>query len=255
MSRQAWAGALALFLSVILAPPLAADTLTLSGASQLFATIFFPHKAEIEAKTGATLQLRSSRSLDGIRDLVAGKADIAMISNDLPGILAAINAAGLEHIDAKQLVEHQITTTEITFIVNPRNPVSQLKREALAGLLSGRIANWAEVGGIDQPVLVIVAPKGGIYPDIEDAVMRPLGLRWSRDASAMASVVFTTRAVAQTANALSYMGSLASDTKDSGVKVLATDVHIKEPLTLVTLGPASSAAQRVIEAARDIAKP
>ena len=253
MAKQACA-ALALFLSLIGTVPVAAESLTLSGASQVFATIFFPHKAEIEAKTGISLQVKSSRSIDGIRDLVAGKADLAMISNDLPSIVAAINAAGPERVDQGQFVEHALTETEIAFIVNPRNPVSTLNRAALAGLLSGRIGNWAEVGGLDQPVLVMAAPRGGIYPDIEDTLLRPLGLRWTQDASSLASLVFTIRAVAQTVNAVSYMGSLANDANHDGVKILDTDVHIREPLTLVSLGPASPVARRLIDAAREITR-
>ena len=254
MTRTAWAGAIALLLSLILPRESAAESLVLSGASQVFASIFFPYKAELERQTGIELQLRSNRSIDGVRDLVAGKANLAMISNDLPSVVAAINAAGPEQIDIATLVEHQLAETEIAFIVNPRNPVSQLTRETLAGLLSGRIDNWSEVGGRNEPVLVIAAPSGGIYPDIEDGLLRPLGMRWTRNASAMASVVFTTRAVAQTANAVSYMGALSNEAKDMGVKVLQTDVHIKEPLTLVSMGPLSPAAQRLIDAAREIAR-
>jgi len=254
MTKEAWAGALALLLSLILPREVAAESLIVSGASQVFASIFFPYKAELERRTGIELQLKSSRSLDGIRDLVSGKADLAMISNDLPSVVDAINAAGPERIDIATLVEHQIGETEVAFIVNPRNPVSEVKREALAGLLSGRIANWSEVGGRNEPVLVIAAPSGGIYPDIEDALLRPLGLRWTRNASAMASVIFTTRAVAQTSNAVSYMGALPNDAKDTGVKPLQTDIHIKEPLTLVSMGPPSPAAQRLIDAARAVAR-
>jgi phosphate transport system substrate-binding protein len=254
MAKPAWVGAFALLLSLLLPRDLAAESLVVSGASQVFASVFFPYKAELERRTGIELQLKSSRSIDGLRDLVAGTADLAMISNDLPGIVAAINAAGPERIDAARLVEHQLAETEIAFIVNPHNPVDEVKREALAGLLSGRIGNWSEVGGRNESVLVIAAPKGGIYPDIEDALLRPLGLRWTRDASALASVVSTTRAVAQTANAVSYLGALPNDTKEIGVKVLRTDVHIMEPLTLVSLGPPSPAARRLIDAARDIAR-
>jgi phosphate transport system substrate-binding protein len=252
MAKQACAGAFALLLSLILPRELAAETLRVSGASQVFASIFFPYKSELERRTGIELQLKTSRSLDGVRDLVAGKADLAMISNDLPGVVAAINTAGPERIDLATLIEHQIGQSEIVFIVNPRNPVGEVKREALAGLLSGRIGDWSEVGGRNEPVLVIAAPSGGIYPDIEDLLLRPFGLRWTRSASALANVVFTTRAVAQTANAVSYMGELANQTKDTGVKTLKTDVHIDEPLTLVTLGPPSPAARRLIDAAREV---
>jgi hypothetical protein len=49
------------------------------------------------------------------------------------------------------------------------------------------------------------------------------------------------------------MGSLVNNAKNDGVKVLDTDVHIKEPLTLVSLGPPSPVARRLIEAAREIA--
>ena len=254
MAKGLLAGALALLLVLVLPRPLAAESLRLSGASQVFAGVFFPHKAELERMTGIQLDLRSSRSIEGVRDLVAGKADLAMISNDLPGIVDAINAVGPERVDIAKLVESQIAETEVAFIVNEKNPVNELRREALAGLLSGKITNWSEVGGLNQPVLVIAAPSGGIYPDIEDALLRPLGLGWSRDASAMSNVVLITRAVAQAPNALSYFGPLSGAPGANAIKILKTDLRIVEPLTLVSLGSPSPAAQRLIEAARMLAR-
>ena len=238
----------------LLSLPAAAETLRLSGASQVFAGIFYPHKAELERATGLVLELKSSSSADGVLDLVAGKADLAMISNDLPGIVASIDAAGTTHLVQADLVESEIATTEIAFIVNPSNPIGEAHRDTLAGLLSGRITNWSEVGGRDAPVLVITAPSGGMYPDIEDEVLRPLGLRWDRNASALRNVVFVMRAVAQSVNAISYMGPLARAPEMDRVKVLKTDVHIKEPLTLVSLGAPRPAAQRLIDAARALAR-
>lgn len=40
-------------------------------------------------------------------------------------------------------------------IVHPANPVGQLTVEQLSGIFTGTVTNWKDVGGNDQPILVL----------------------------------------------------------------------------------------------------
>jgi phosphate transport system substrate-binding protein len=44
----------------------------------------------------------------------------------------------------------------ISVIINPGNPVQELTTEQLKGIFTGRIKNWAEVGGNDFPIRPLI---------------------------------------------------------------------------------------------------
>ena len=56
----------------------------------------------------------------------------------------------------------------LVFITNVNNPVESLTEEQLRGIFSGRIKNWSEVGGLDQP---IVAFHQSMMPYAEHVIL------------------------------------------------------------------------------------
>jgi len=40
-------------------------------------------------------------------------------------------------------------------VVNPENPIDRLTLDQLAAIFSGKIRNWKEVGGADQPIVIL----------------------------------------------------------------------------------------------------
>lgn len=50
-------------------------------------------------------------------------------------------------------VEHIVARDAIAVIVNPENPVSELTLQQISDIYSGRINNWAEVGGENRPIV------------------------------------------------------------------------------------------------------
>jgi len=56
--------------------------------------------------------------------------------------------------------------------VHPENPVTELSMNELAGVFSGRLANWKEVGGKGGPITVVVRPPAsGTYRFFRDRVL------------------------------------------------------------------------------------
>ena len=47
----------------------------------------------------------------------------------------------------------------LVFIVNKDNPVESLTKEQLYAIYTGKITNWKEVGGLDQPIKVFSRPE------------------------------------------------------------------------------------------------
>ena len=84
----------------------------------------------------------------GIASLINKTVDIANASRKIKEEeLAEAQANGVEP------VEHIIARDAIAVIVNPKNPVSQLTLQQISDIYSGKISNWAEVGGEDRPIV------------------------------------------------------------------------------------------------------
>ncbi|MGC8856584.1 MAG: phosphate ABC transporter substrate-binding protein [Anaerolineae bacterium] len=84
----------------------------------------------------------------GITALINGTVDIANASRQIkPEELDEAKAKGVEP------VEFVVARDAIAVIVNPSNPVSQLTLQQISDIYSGKITNWAEVGGEDRPIV------------------------------------------------------------------------------------------------------
>src|ERR1700733_15735064 len=153
MPRRALVIALAAFLA--LGATAQARTVAIHGSTTVSAAVLVPHKDDIEKASGETLDIVANGSGRGLADLTAGKADMAMISAPLEAEAAAANAKTPGSVDPAKLVVHQIGEARVAFVVHPSNPVKELSLAQIAGILSGKISKWSEVGGADQPIVVV----------------------------------------------------------------------------------------------------
>jgi phosphate transport system substrate-binding protein len=84
----------------------------------------------------------------GIASLINGTVDLANASR-------AIKEEERQEAEANGVtpVELVVARDAIAIIVNPANPVDELTIGQLSDIYSGRINNWAEVGGEDRPIV------------------------------------------------------------------------------------------------------
>jgi phosphate transport system substrate-binding protein len=222
-----------------------AETVTIHGSTTVSNAILVPHKADIEQASGETLDIVGNGSGRGLADLAAGKADIAMISAPLETEVAAANAKTPGSLALDKLVAHKIGEAQVAFLVHPSNPVKELTLAQLTQILSGQVTNWKEVGGSDQPVMVVAAgPGDGVRTVVEKQLLD--------GASIHAQIREMTNApqIAQVAAQLPQaLGVTSATSLRSGVTVLKTDHAIGQPLMLVTTTSASPQAAKVIAAA------
>src|SRR5262245_9242495 len=84
----------------------------------------------------------------GIASLINGTVDIANASR-------SIKQEEIEEAQGNGIepVEFIIARDAIAVIVNPQNPINELTLKQISDIYSGKITNWAEVGGEDRPIV------------------------------------------------------------------------------------------------------
>jgi phosphate transport system substrate-binding protein len=110
----------------------------------------------VEARDGErvveSIEIHAHGTATAFTDLGFGRCDIGMAARRIRGSEAA-SAAALGDLTAAAS-EHVIGLDGIAVIVNPSNPVASLSKEQIAGIFSGEIRRWSDVGGQDAPIFV-----------------------------------------------------------------------------------------------------
>jgi phosphate transport system substrate-binding protein len=235
-------GSAALLISIC-SPACAAELRVNGGAS--IGAIINKNKAAIEQETGLTLKVTVNGDGNGLRDLTAGTADVAMAAVDMIQINAdAMNKANPGAVTVTGLEVAPITSTTTKFIVNLANPVAKsLSAEQLKDIFTGKITSWKEVGGADLPIMVVsLAPGLGARNSV---VMKFLGGAEITDkARIMQALAQLPLVVAQAPNAISY----GNDTSITDKVAVIPGTESRQAIALVTKGPPSADAKKLINA-------
>lgn len=123
-----------------------ADTIVYRGSSTVGQFMYAAAKVYNAAAFDINTRSESSGGEDAI---AAGKADLGGVARD---VKQKILATGVK--------KYLFGKDAIGILVHLDNPLHQLTMHQLAGIFSGRITNWNEVGGNDMPIDVyIVNPR------------------------------------------------------------------------------------------------
>ena len=221
------------------------------GATTVAFGLIKPQKAKIEKLAGVDLAVLPSSTGNGLADLVQGRADIAMLAEPLETAMAAFNAKNMERIDLADYVGKHVGDAFVQIIIHPSNPIKKLNKQELAALFSGKIKNWAELGGNNQPVLLVVEPTSTPYRLIKDA----LGISYPPDMRVVQNTNQTAIIVAQAPGAISNI-STAHDIPERGrLKVVETEIKLPLQLYLAFRKDAPDEVKRVVDAAASVGAP
>jgi len=86
----------------------------------------------------------------GLSSLISGTCDIAMSSRNIKEKEIAL--AKQKGINPNEI---KVALDGLAVVVNPNNPVSKLTIDQLAAIFTGRIANWKEIGGKDDKIVIL----------------------------------------------------------------------------------------------------
>jgi len=104
-----------------------AGEMRLHGSATVAKTIIGPNLASLQSDTGLTFKVVANGSGNGLKDLVAGRANMAMISAPLQVEADIANSKAPGSLDVSNLREFPIGFSKIFFIVHAKNPIKSLR--------------------------------------------------------------------------------------------------------------------------------
>lgn len=96
------------------------------------------------------------------------------------GIQACLNSTVHIGMSSRQLKDEELKLNQIivcydgiSFVVNPKNPIAELRLEDIRDIFSGKIKNWNELGWVDRKIDAVTREEGsGTRGSFEDLVMK-----------------------------------------------------------------------------------
>jgi len=223
-------------------PALADTTITIAGSTALLPLVKDAANAYQQAHPDVKISVSGGGSGSGIAQ-VAGRA--VQIGNS--DITAPAHP---------ELKDNRVAVVGFAVVVHPGVGVKSLSKKQLQDIFAGKVANWKDVGGADQKMVVINRPRSsGTRAVFVKTVMGGVPINDSSLTEDATGTVVSV--VKQTPGAISY--AAFSGTRGAGLAELAVDgieptddniIHGKYPIWsyehMFTLGPPTGEISRFI---------
>lgn len=154
----------------------------------------------MNANPSQTVTVTGGGSGVGISALIEGTTDIAQSSRKIKfEEKQKIQEAG------NALKEVVIAYDALAIVVNPNNKVTNLTREQLEGIFTGKITNWKEVGGADLKIVPYSREtSSGTYEFFKESVLK--NKNYKSGVMSMPATGAIVQSVGQTKGAIGYIG-------------------------------------------------
>ncbi|WP_313152007.1 phosphate ABC transporter substrate-binding protein [Lacrimispora sp.] len=165
----------------------------------------------MEKYPSVTVQAEFVGSGAGIEAVTNGSADIGNSSRNLK-----------DEEKAKGVVENIVAIDGIAVVSDPANAVDNLTKDQLISIYNGTTTNWKDLGGADQPIVVIGRESGsGTRTAFEELLKLEDACKYSNELDSTGAVM------AKAASTPGAIGYVSLDVLDDTVKTLK--LEDKEP--------------------------
>lgn len=208
LKTVAIAGALAFGTSA-----LAAEKIVIKGSDTLGAKMV-PQIAEAfrAENPNITFEIAAEGSSTGVKAIITDMADLGMSSRDIRE--KEIAEAKSNGVDMQTIV---VAKDAIAVIVNEKNPISKLSVEQIGAIFTGKIANWAGIGGKPGDISGYTRnTSSGTYKVFQSLAMNKED--YGDQTQKMAGNEAIASEVANNENGIGYVGLAYIDTP--GIKVV-----------------------------------
>lgn len=167
----------------------------------------------MKTNTGSKITVIGGGSGVGFAAFLDGTTDIAMASRRIKlSEKMKLQDAG------KAFKEVIVAYDALSVIVNPKNKVSQLTKEQLEGIFTGRITNWKDVGGDDEKIVAYSRESSsGTFEFFKEHVMN--NKNYASSILLMPATGAIVQSISQTKGAIGYVGLAYMDKSVKDVKV------------------------------------
>lgn len=212
---------------------------------------------------GEFIAVTGGGSGTGFSSLISGTCDIAMSSRNIKEKeITLARQKGVEPFGIKAAMDG------LAIVVNPGNPVSRLTIDQLAGIFTGKISNWKDVGGNDLKIVVLSREvNSGTHVYFKEHILRKNDAASKEEFSPGALLLSSSQAiadeVAQNSSAIGYYGMgyispkqkaifVAKDEKSEYItpaveNVISGKYPISRPLLLYTNGQPKELVKKFID--------
>ena len=188
---------------------------------------------------GVNITVSESGSGNGAKSLINAACDVATMSRPMKNSeKKAAQEAGV------LAVEKVVALDGLSVIVHPGNSVANLTIEQIRDIYTGKIANWSELGGPDQKIVVISRDtNSGTYESFNTLVLKEAKLKGGAEYVGSGGAI--RQRVMSTPAAIGYVGLAFTEgvkiVKVNGVMpsaetVVAKTYPIARPLYMYTNG-------------------
>lgn len=158
----------------------------------------------MEKYPSVTVQAEFVGSGAGIEAVTNGSADIGNSSRNLK-----------DEEKAKGIAENIVAIDGIAVVSDPANTVDNLTKDQLINIYNGTTANWKELGGADQPIVVIGREAGsGTRTAFEELLKLEDACKYSNELDSTGAVM------AKAASTPGSIGYVSLDVLDDTVKTM-----------------------------------
>ncbi len=197
----------------------------------------------VKANPNVKISYEGLGSSTGLKQLLAKTVTLAGSSRDLKQ----------SELDGG-CVPVVVARDSIAVVVNKDIPVANLTTDQLTAIYSGAVTNWKEVGGPNEPIVVVNRDEtSGTYGTFKELVLDPKKLEFTKNAIVSKENGEVAAKVATTPGAIGYVGlGFVSEITKAGGKALslngvmptvATTLDASYPLSrnlyMATLGAAA----------------
>lgn len=161
------------------------------------------------ANPGVKVEVQGTGSSEGIKGVTDGVLQIGDSSRDLK-----------PEEETLGLVDHKVAIDALALITDPANPVKDLSEQQVIDVLTGKIANWKEVGGPDKAIVVVGRDEASGTREYVQKDIIGEKASFAKGALALPGAGQVKATVAQTPGSVGYVGLGAVD---DSVKTLKVD--------------------------------
>ena len=211
-------------------------TIKLAGSTSMEKLCEAMSESFMERNPGVTVTVEYTGSGAGLESLAAGSVDIGNASRGLK-----------DEEKASGEVENIVAIDGIAVITNKSCSIKDVTSKDLAKIYTGEITDWAELGGEEQPIIVIGREAGsGTRDAFEELLEVKYGCAYAQELDSTGAVLAK---VATTPGAIGYVSLDVVDDTVSGLKIdgvepteeeiLAGNYMLQRPFVMATKGEIS----------------